>query len=132
MIGKVFASLHAAVSVRIGHDRLTVHRADKRQTAYAIAPFSCDHSLVSDVDILEHAMSRALKELGLGGLLSFSTVTVSIATEGNPLHGQGGKVITDAFKNAGAREVLFDSSVVDCDDRRAEREAYVAAHTEKR
>ena len=130
MIGRLIANIRPFLEVRIAHDHLTLRRRDGVRTVPVRAPFSCSHSLVSDIDILEHAMLLGLKQLDLGPLRSFPVVTVAI--EGNRLHWLERMVITDAFKNAGASEVSFDPSIIDCQEKRAERDAFVQAAMAKR
>ena len=84
-------------------------------------PFSCDHLLADDVDILEHVAMRALRQLGR--VWFFPRVTVS--TAGRPIHLVERKVIIDALTNAGASSVVLDSSVRLLDEQAGARAAYV-------
>ena len=115
------------VVVRPNH--ISVRSLDSGQVASAEGPFSCDHLLVDDVDILEHVIRRALHQFA-GRFWSFPRVVAS--TDGQPIHRIEQKVIRDALLNAGASRVVLNQSIHVIDEQTAARAAYIEQAKRKR
>ena len=114
----------------IAPDIVTVTSPKHRRTVSHEAPFSCSHMLVSDIDVLEHAIAQAFKKLELSALWTFPRVTVSIRER--DVHGLEKKFIRDAIMNAGAQEVSIVSSSAECKEGQSNRDAYVRAAMQAR
>ena len=116
--------------VTITPNRVTVRNQRSGLSASSEAPFSCNHLLADDIDILEHAAQQAMKQVLSRFLPSFPRVEVS--TVGCPLHRIERRAIKDALANAGASQVLFEPSVVKLEEQSEARTAYVAAANRRR
>jgi hypothetical protein len=117
------------LEVVIRHNHISVRNLDSGKTASAAAPFSCDHLLVDDIDIFEHAANGALKAV-TATLWSFPTLIVSKV--GQPIHIVEEKVIRHALLNAGASRVVLDGSVERVNEQSIARAAYVEGVKQKR
>ena len=111
--------------VVIRKDEVTATNAASGASATVRAPFSCDHLLADDIDLLEYASHQAIKQVVAGFLSSYPKLEVS--TGGRPLHGIERKAINDAMLNAGASKVSFSAESPSLNERAAERTAFIAS-----
>jgi hypothetical protein len=118
------------LEVIIQRDHVTVRNLETGRTTSVAAPFSCEHLLVDDSDIFEHASYLAIKEVVASSFWSFPRVT--ILAPGRQLHNIEQKVIRDAMRNAGARRVAFHESVQRLDEQAPSRAAYIESAKRKR
>ena len=123
MIRWLTGAFVADLEAIIAPDRVIVTSLKTQRTVSHDAPFSCSHMLVSDIDLLEHAVGQAFKKLGLSAFWTFPRVTVAIRER--DIHHLEKKFIRDAIMNAGATEVLMAPSASECKEGRSVRDAYV-------
>ena len=122
--------LRPRLEVVIRPNRILVRNMDSGDTGSAEGPFSCEHLLVDDLDILEHVILRAFHDLVGRRFWSFPRVFAS--TDDRPIHGIEHRLIREALLNAGASHVSFNGSVRVIDEQQSARSAYLERWTRKR
>lgn len=114
--------LRPRLEVVVRPNQITVQDLDSGQVASAEGPFSCDHLLTDQVEILEHVLRRALKGVARS---TWTFPRITIRTGGTPIHRIEEKVLRDAMLNSGASQVTFDPSLKRVDEHSAARLAYI-------
>ena len=122
--------LRPRLEVIIRPNRISVRNMDSGGTGSAEGPFSCEHLLVDDLDILEHVILRAFHDLV--GRRFWSVPRVFASTDDRPIHRIEHKFIRDALLNAGASHVSFNESVRVMDEQQTARSAYLERWKRKR
>ncbi|WP_265530082.1 hypothetical protein [Sphingomicrobium marinum] len=131
MIVKFLERLSTPFELTISSNKVHVLNPKNGTTASEEGPFSCSHSLVSDVDILEEMVRMALKRANGSPWFLFRPAKLKLDVT-RPLHHWERHLLGTAVENAGASSVIFDPHLTLCDENDAKADAWVVAYRKRR